>query len=728
MTIWRLTRDLLLGFLIVMCSVQLKSQQLDFANLAEAHGMRGDYFHCIDEDQYGYIWIGTKGFGVYRWDGVQFDFFRNEQNNDLSLMDDLVYAITTLDDGRLLLGSSLGISQYNYKENSFSNLQISQPSRTLPDSTVLYFYEEEEQILVGLYDGMFIMDKDLNIKQYVELPLEFPGHTLYEQGVIAIIRDKRHAETVWLGTSYGLKKYNTNTGEIKACPNPPKWHDKNALNQQYAMYDIIQVEDGSLWMAACWSGGIMNYIPETEEWRQHLYPWSGEDDPYHGNSLHSLTQLNDTMLFYSNNRGGGFFDMKNEKMMPQSLPDYEFHTNHNSDHLVDRHGYVWIVGIEGIFRSNTPLHDQTKRIIPLPVLHGIDVNGSQYRVDASHSLSLPIDSNSLALQIGTINPDPNEVLKFEWKLEGHDDDWKSQSTSPFVYYPRLESGSYTFNYRVSSEQESLPIEGRKLDITIYQPYYITWWFLVGCIFGGVGLLILFIKWRTSVIRKEEEKKTSFEKRLAEVEMSALRAQMNPHFLFNTMNSINHYILRNDTDNASHYLTKFSRLVRQVLNNSKSKTVSLEDEVSALRLYVELEQLRFEDQFNYDLIVDDNIKRDRILIPPMLIQPYVENAIWHGLMPLEDKKGKLMIRIKYKDEHIQVQVEDNGIGRVASGNQKSVHVLKKKSLGMDITKDRIKTINQLYGSEATAVIQDLYEGSDAAGTLVMLHIPIISPPD
>jgi len=239
----------------------------------------------------------------------------------------------------------------------------------------------------------------------------------------------------------------------------------------------------------------------------------------------------------------------------------------------------------------------------------------------------------------------------------------------------------------------------------------------------LSLLIIYI--RTRQISAREKIKAELTTQVAEAEMKSLRAQMNPHFIFNSLNSINTFILKNQTETASDYLTKFSRLIRAVLNNSKHKLVSLEDELEALRIYLELEQLRFNHKFDFNITIDQYLDANRVFIPPLLIQPYVENAIWHGLM-YKDGHGKIDIMAHQEDPNIRFTILDNGIGREKAKTYKSAYKVKGKSLGMSITADRIATINKLYQCEAKITISDLYDtNQQATGTKVTVVLPIIS---
>lgn len=215
-----------------------------------------------------------------------------------------------------------------------------------------------------------------------------------------------------------------------------------------------------------------------------------------------------------------------------------------------------------------------------------------------------------------------------------------------------------------------------------------------------------------------------QKKMADVEMQALRAQMNPHFIFNCLNSINRYIVKSDQATASLYLTRFAKLIRLILDNSNSKNVTLSNELEALRLYIEMEALRFDKKFSYRIIVDDSVSADSVEVPPLIIQPYVENAIWHGLLHKESG-GQLNIYVSMiNDGMLQCIVEDDGVGREKAKGMKSKSATTRKSLGMKLTEDRISLLNKHAQLNASVDIIDLKTNdNEAAGTKVILKIPV-----
>ena len=225
-------------------------------------------------------------------------------------------------------------------------------------------------------------------------------------------------------------------------------------------------------------------------------------------------------------------------------------------------------------------------------------------------------------------------------------------------------------------------------------------------------------------KNEEIKEVNFKRQLSDLEMKALRAQINPHFLFNCMNSINKMILNGETENASQYLAKFSKLVRLILENAEGTSVSLESELALLESYIQLEELRFKGKIGYSISVDKSIEKDNTYLPSMVLQPFVENAIWHGLMHKEsDQKGMINIDIKEEHDRLLCTIEDNGVGREKAQQLREKSVFKNKSMGMKITEERLRLLSQ-EGLEQLIRITDLKDAlNHALGTRVEINIPL-----
>jgi sensor histidine kinase YesM len=218
--------------------------------------------------------------------------------------------------------------------------------------------------------------------------------------------------------------------------------------------------------------------------------------------------------------------------------------------------------------------------------------------------------------------------------------------------------------------------------------------------------------------------SDFVRRVAEAEMAGLRSQMNPHFIFNCLNSIKLYATENDSVKASDYLTKFSRLIRSVLENSRSERVTLRNELDMLQLYADMEIMRFKQKLTFSIEVEPGLDAQFVEIPPLLLQPYVENAIWHGLMH-KSEGGTVHVRVTQPQEDLlQLIITDDGVGRARSTELKSKSASHRKSFGLKMTSERIALVNQLYQTHTQVTIEDLVDANgQPAGTEVVLQIPI-----
>jgi LytS/YehU family sensor histidine kinase len=211
----------------------------------------------------------------------------------------------------------------------------------------------------------------------------------------------------------------------------------------------------------------------------------------------------------------------------------------------------------------------------------------------------------------------------------------------------------------------------------------------------------------------------------ESRLQSLRLQMNPHFLFNALNSIQQMILANEEMVATRYLSRFSKLLRTVLVHSDKETVTLKEELEILKMYVELESVRFKDSFTYSITCDEAIETEEIKIPTLLIQPFVENAIWHGLMHKENKRF-LNISFTENEDFLQCIIEDNGVGRTKASEIKSLSGQDKQhtSKGIAVSEERLKTMKSSYGKPGSIQINDLVNAEgEGIGTQIIINFPI-----
>ncbi|HET6225034.1 MAG TPA: two-component regulator propeller domain-containing protein [Bacteroidia bacterium] len=405
-----------------------------------------------------------------------------------------------------------------------------------------------------------------------------------------------------------------------------------------------------------------------------------------------------------------------KEIQKTSIVNYD--KNHGiADMEIDRLIYfdrgIWCGGKTTLFFFNP--ENLSKNTQPPPVfIKSIAVSGENFSL--RDTLLLNYDQNDFHVQFGLISYKKTPTQSFFYKLNGYDNNWKL-STSGDIQYTNIRYGTYALMvYAINNDgvRSTLP---KRLTFIIKRPFWFTWWFITLILILLVFLIYTGAQYWRKKIEKKERDKAAINQQLSEFKMTALRSQMNPHFIYNAIGSIQHYILKNEVDQSFNYLSKFSSLIRKVLNNSKNEYISLEDEISTLKLYIDLEQLRFKHPFRFILDIDKELDMG-IDIPTMLIQPYIENSIWHGLMPKESG-GKLELILKNVNRAIHVIIRDNGVGREKGDLSSKYHVSK----GMSLTEQRIQTLENTSKKKFVTAIIDLKDGQGSPiGTEVNLIIP------
>lgn len=366
--------------------------------------------------------------------------------------------------------------------------------------------------------------------------------------------------------------------------------------------------------------------------------------------------------------------------------------------------------------------------LPQPYVESIRVQGKPLpaipETDGKPGLRLRYWENFFSVDFSAKAYTLGDKCRFRYRLRDFED-WQEAGERRHANYTNVPGGEYVFEVQVANNEGVWSDTVLEMPVWVDTAWWAAWWFRILALLALLSAGYALYRYRVLQIRRQERVRTEFEKKLANVEMSALLAQMNPHFLFNSLNSIDSYIIRNESKKASEYLNNFARLIRLILNNSRSNYINLKDELEALELYLQMESLRFRDKFQYEIIVDKSLDTASVNIPPMLIQPYIENAIWHGLMYKEDGLRKVVLRVEHKDDCLTITVQDNGVGRAKAMELGARHARKKtQSVGMKITEDRIEIINKLYDANTKVEILDLYDDAGApAGTKVVLTVPI-----
>lgn len=226
------------------------------------------------------------------------------------------------------------------------------------------------------------------------------------------------------------------------------------------------------------------------------------------------------------------------------------------------------------------------------------------------------------------------------------------------------------------------------------------------------------------VAKIEKLKANFDKEIAELKMASLRSQMNPHFIFNSLNAIKLYIIDNDKEKAIYYLNKFSKLIRKILAATREKEMSLADEIETTKLYSDIENIRFDNEIDIRFDVDPNLNVNTIKIPSLILQPFIENAIWHGLSAKKENK-RMTIKMESKGStHLKITIADNGVGRKKSAEIKNKKIHKRESVGIKITEERLRNFCIDYQNFCSLNFKDLYDGELPIGTEVILMIPFV----
>jgi hypothetical protein len=312
-------------------------------------------------------------------------------------------------------------------------------------------------------------------------------------------------------------------------------------------------------------------------------------------------------------------------------------------------------------------------------------------------------------------------INYRYRLTGLDDSWHT-TTENFLNYPTLPSGEYVLELQAINKF-GVESDMLRIDFSIEQLLWEKTWFRIMAVILLASLIWIFVSWRIRTVRRQADLETETSRKIAELEQMALKAQMNPHFIFNSLNSIQHYMFDKDVESANRYITGFSRLIRLTLEFSSKTKISLEDEIRFLETYLELETRRFEGKFKYKIHVDPQLDQAHIFIPPMILQPYIENSIRHGIRYREDNNGLVQLDFRTDGNNLLMSVEDNGVGRERSRELKGQNNIEYQSKGMHLTARRIDMINKSSKFPISIDISDVHSDGLVAGTKVMIRIPL-----
>jgi two-component sensor histidine kinase len=368
----------------------------------------------------------------------------------------------------------------------------------------------------------------------------------------------------------------------------------------------------------------------------------------------------------------------------------------------------------------TQLHPKT--VIEKVLLFGRPTDWSQFSDSLVGHRRLPYDpilkhnQNTLSIAFNGLLINSNAQIEYTYRLLPTDTIWSSPVTGSIVTFYQLASGNYRFEVRshVKGFEWSKPAI---FFFTIQKPFWEKWWFKFILILAASVIIFFMFRYRLNQLKE----KANIQNEVHKMEMKALLAQMNPHFIHNALNSIQSLILNNRSNEASHYISRFAKLLRQVLESADKNITTLDKELYSLQLYVELERLRLNMDINYIELVDETIVASQIKLPPLILQPFVENALWHGL---SNKKGgkKLIVSISIKDNWIICTITDNGIGRKKASALYSNFPEGHLAIATSIAEKRLKDYNA-SSDPSPLDFEDLFKEGDPCGTSVTIRIKI-----
>ncbi|HEX5150570.1 MAG TPA: two-component regulator propeller domain-containing protein [Parafilimonas sp.] len=688
-------------------------------NPTDINSLSNNQVTAIVEDSAGIIWIGTHAGGLNKWDKRtnQFTHFRSDPANPEGLKHDAIAAMLEDRHGHLWICNGDVLSRLNRQTSEFTHYT--------GDHRVIFSITEDQQ-------GLLWLGTANGIRSFDEKTREFGNYYRYDpknpDGISDGTAQTIFADSkgnIWIGYgSMGTDKYDKKTKRFSHYKHNPRDSFSISSNIVFSFYEDSK---GNLWLGS-WAGGLSYFDYKKESFKTFT-----DKDGLAGTTVFSIVEENSGYLWLGTRNGLSRFDPAKK-----TFTNYEYKDGLQGNifaagylergaRFKGRDGTLYFGGSNG-FNFFNPLELKTNSYKAPIVITQFKIFDKLVKgANESKEIVLKHNQNYFSFEFSSLsfyNPAKNQ---YAYKLEGVDKDWVLSGSRRYVSYTNIAPGKYTFRVKGTNNDGVWNEKGTYITIVVNPPWWRTWpAYVVYSLLIAVAIWAI-VHYRSRSLRRklEQQKKelqlTELQQQKTELEMQALRAQMNPHFIFNSLNSINMFILENNKLQASEYLSKFSRLVRLILQNSQEKFIPLERELEALQLYLELETLRFENRFGYKIVADDEVDCTVLKVPPLIIQPYAENAIWHGLMHKKEK-GHLVIEIFLIEPMLYCKITDDGIGRKKSAEFKSKPTSTYKSMGMKITKSRLEMIEKTNANNNVEIKDLVYADGSAAGTEVLIKIP------
>jgi ligand-binding sensor domain-containing protein/signal transduction histidine kinase len=706
----------------------------------ETKGLPLNALSSIYKDKNGYLWIGSEGKGLFKFNGDQFVSYTAKQG----LNSELIVSTLHINENLVLLGSyDKGLLLFNKKTRIFETIADK-------DETIWALYKDKKgSIWIGSENGLFTFD--INKKTLKVIQTEYP-----DLKITSFFSDDAY---LWAGSNLGLVRIQLENHQVKMIA--PRERDELGTIRHVARFQnkLICASDNGLFT---YDGSFKRYLDINKKvycitFDKNEKLWIGTDNglyftdgksmkPIYLSSLPSsrfinFIQCRENKTFVGTNNGIYVleFNPKTKKFtnthfgVNEGLLNLE--TNINSAGF-DKNNTLWFGTTEGLVQFDYNKNKELSSSNPFLTLKSLKVNFEdldystvQHQLNAQNeliSLILPFNKNNLLLELEGVSTQEGNTIRYQYFVDGLDEKWSPFFSNNEISLSNLPAGQYAIRIRAVGSNDLFSNE-YILSLTITPPFYKTWWFI-----GIIIMITLFIirslfKMR---IRKEKEKnekeKLEFTSRLLALEQQSLNASMNRHFIFNSLNSIQYFINTQDRVSANRYLTNFAKLIRKNLDSSNQHggMVPLSEEIERLELYLSLESMRFKDRFEFK-IHTNGVDLESVLVPAMLLQPFVENSIIHGILPIEDRKGEINIDLKQLNDVLEITIEDNGIGIENSLKKKQAQYGDHKSQGMEITSKRIELLKKLKGQDF--VLEGPFQrdkiNRSLNGTYVLLKIPI-----
>ena len=741
------------------------------SNSNDNTSLSNDYINCIYEDNSGNIWIGTAWGGLNKIDKQSkkfrhFSHLNNIGNN--SINNNLIWSIVNDKKGNIWIGTNGGVNIYNKKTKKFSYIthQANNKNSLASNNVRMIVIDHKRENIVWFATFDAGLDKyntqTKTFKHYQYNPIAKNGistnklMSLYEDklgdlwvgtelGGLCILNPEKETFTifknnpkdphsisnntiypvyedkndiVWVGTYHGLNRFDRQSKRFYKYFHEPS---NNTSLSSDMIFSIYQDKSGYYWIGTM-GGGLNRFNPITKESKYYT-----EANGLPNNVVYATIEDKYGNFWLSTNFGLSKFNPAKETFVNFDVKDgVQSHEFNFGASLIDEEGELFFGGMNGFNAFYPDEIVMNKNLPPIAItsfqLFNIEIPISLKDGD---TLKLNHNENFFSFEFASLDYVNSYKNKYAYFLENFDKTWNYVNASRrFADYTSIRPGNYIFRVKGSNNDGVWNEKGIKIYVQIKSPWYNTILFYIIVMLFIIASIFGIVIWRIKKIRKKhevEQKMFAVQKQIFELEQKSLRLQMNPHFLFNSLNSIQSFVIENDTDKAIYYLSRFSQLMRLILNNSQQTFIVLQEELKVIKIYLDLERLRYDNIFNYTITIDADIEEEFIAIPPMIIQPYLENAIIHGLINRK-RDGELKIELKLLDNYILCIIQDNGIGREAALKIREQSGINHKSSGMLITQERLDIINKKGKDQLSVNIIDLKSDDGIAkGTRIELMI-------